>query len=111
MAASRFWGNARVSLKTLAQPLLQTARASVPQQCLHYALVALDWSQLHYNTHTSKQDRIDLTNSQDQGYELLTALLLSDQDGQPIAPLCHDLRAADGLHSTRYQRVCQPPTK
>jgi hypothetical protein len=111
MAAWRFWGNPRVPLPTLAQPLLAAARAAVPLECLDYALVVLDWSQLHYNTHTSKQDRIDLTNSKDQGYELLTALLLSDQDGQPLAPLCHDLRAADGLHSTRHRRVCQPPTK
>jgi hypothetical protein len=111
MAAWRFWANPRVPLQTLAQPLLEVARTTVPLECLDYALVALDWSQLHYNAHTSKQDRVELTNSKDLGYELLTALLLSDQDGQPIAPLCHDLRAAQGLYSTRHLRVCQPPSK
>jgi hypothetical protein len=110
-AAWRFWLNPRVGLKALAQPLLQEARTAVPLECLDYALVALDWSQLHYNHHTSKQDRIELAHSKDLGYELLTALLLSDQDGQPIAPLCHDLRGAAGLHSTRRQQVCRPPSK
>jgi hypothetical protein len=111
MAAWRFWANPRVCLKDLAQPLLEAARAAAPHECLDYALVVMDWSQLHYNTHTGKQDRVELTNSKDLGYELLTALLLSDQDGQPLAPLCQDLRGADGVQSTRYRRIYQPPTK
>jgi hypothetical protein len=111
MAAWRFWHNPRVSLQDIARPLLDAAHLAITRECLDYALVAMDWSQLHYHNHTSKRDRVDLSNSQDQGYELLTALLLSDQDGQPIAPLCHDLRAADGLHTTRHQHVCQPPSK
>jgi hypothetical protein len=110
-AAWRFWHNDNAPLTAVAQPLLDAARAALPLECLDYALVPLDWSQLHYNTHTCKKDRIDLTNSRDRGYELLTALLVSDQDGQPIAPLCHDLLAADGLHTTRHGRICQPPTK
>jgi hypothetical protein len=110
-AAWRFWLNPRVSLQALAQPLLDEARAAVPLECLDYALVAIDWSQLHYNNHTSKQDRVELAHSKDLGYELLTALLLSDTDGQPIAPLCHDLRGTFGLHSTRRSYASQPPTK
>ena len=110
-AAWRFWANPRVGLKALAQPLLECARAAVPVECLDYALVALDWSWLHYNGHTSKQDRVGLAHANDQGYELLTALLLSDQDGQPLAPLCLDLRGHGGLSSTRLVNVCQPPTK
>ncbi len=111
MAAWRFWHNPRVALQTLAQPLLAEARAAVPLECLDYALVALDWSQLHYNSHTSKEDRIPLAHGNDHGYELLTALLMSDGDGQPIAPLCHDLRGASGLHSTRRPYASPPPTK
>jgi Transposase DDE domain len=110
-AAWRFWRNPDADLRVLAQPLLDAARAAVPLECLDYALVAIDWSQLHYNNHTSKQDRVELANSNDLGYELLTALLISDGDGQPIAPLCHDLRGASGLHSTRRPYACQPPTK
>ena len=110
-AAWRFWANDRVSLKGLAQPLLDDARAAVPGECLDYALVVHDWSLLHYNEHPSKADRIELAHSQDLGYELQTALLLSDQDGQPIAPLGHELRGAAGVYSTRHERVCQPPAK
>ncbi len=80
-------------------------------ECFDYALTVLDWSQIHLDSHTGKLDRIDLTNSHDRGYELLTALLISDQDGQPIAPLCQDLRAADGIHSTRLAGLGTAPTK
>lgn len=110
-AAWRFWLNPRVELQTLARPLLAEARAAAVLECLDYALVALDWSRLHYNNHTSKHDRVALAHSNDLGYELLTALLLSDNDGQPIAPLCHDLRSASGLHSTRRPYASPPPAK
>src|SRR5262245_37796846 len=110
-AAWRFYKNPRVGLKDLAGPLLQAARAAVPLECLDYALVVHDWSRLHYTAHHSKQDRVPLAHAQDQGYELQTALLLSDQDGQPIAPLCHDLLAAPGVYSTRRQRVLPAPAK
>ncbi len=110
-AAWRFWANPRTPLKTLAQPLLEAATAAVPLECLDFALVVHDWSLLHYNGHLSKLDRVELAHSKDLGYELQTALLLSDQDGQPIAPLCQTLRAADGLYSTRSSQVRQPPAK
>jgi hypothetical protein len=110
-AAWRFCANPRATLPILAQPLLDLARQAVPIDCLDYALVVLDWSQLHYSKHTGKRDRIELTNFHDLGYELLTALLLSDQTGRPIAPICQDLRAADGLHSTRFPTVHGPVTK
>lgn len=110
-AAWRFWANPRVSLKDLAGPLLEAARDCVPVECLDYALVVHDWSLLHYNGHPSKLDRVELAHAKDQGYELQTALLLSDRDGQPIAPLCQALRGQGGIYSTRTDRVSQPPTK
>lgn len=100
-AAWRFYGNGRISLPQLAQPLLQCAAQDVPEHCQQWTLVALDWCNLHLNGHDSKEDRIQLAHSKDLGYELLTALALSDVTGAPIAPLCLELRAADGLHSTR----------
>src|SRR5438270_12171082 len=99
-AAWRFWANPRTQLKTLAQPLLEAARAAVPAECLDYALVVHDWSQLHYNGHASKGDRVELAHAKDRGYELQTALLVSDQDGRPIAPACHAPRAAEAVYST-----------
>jgi|SRR5208282_1398814 len=102
----RFCGNRRLTLPKLAQPLLARARQAANQCCRRYALVVHDWSNLDYRTHASKQDRIVLGNALEIGYELRSALLVSDR-GEPLAPLCQDLRAADGVHSTR-QPCVQP---
>jgi hypothetical protein len=76
--------------------------------CDRYALVVLDWCPLHFNGQQARDDRVTLAHHQDWGYDLLGALLLSDRDGAPIAPLCLELRAADGVHSTRDDRVLAP---
>lgn len=110
-AAWRFWANPRTDLTTLAQPLRDAACAAVATECLDYALIVQDGFWLHYNGHSSKGDRVTLAHTKDLGYERQTALLLSDQDGQPIAPLCHDLRGSAGVYSTRRQRVLPPPAK
>jgi len=110
-AAWRFWTNPSITLPDLARPLIDVARDAVPVECLDFALVVIDWSQLHYHKHTRKLDRVSLTNTKDPGYELLTALLISDSTGQPIAPLCQDLRAADGIHSTRFDKPRRAVTK
>ena len=104
-AAWRFYANPGVSLPQLAKPLLDCAAGAVAGSCDAHVLVALDWSPLHYNGHGSKGDRVALSNRNDLGYELLTALALGDRDGSPLAPLCLELRAADGVHSTRGERV------
>jgi hypothetical protein len=107
-AAWRFFSNPRVGLVQLAAPLIQCARDCVSQACKHWLPVAMDWCNLHLNDHDSKTDRVELANSEDLGYELLTALALSDRDGSPIAPLCLEMRAADGVHSTRAQQPLPP---
>jgi len=100
-AAWRFYGNDAVTLPQLAGPLIECAGLDVPGACDERTLVVLDWSNLHYCDHDAKADRIELAHARDLGYELLTALAVSDRDGAPIAPLCLDLRAAGGVHSTR----------
>jgi hypothetical protein len=107
-AAWRFYGNERVELPELCQPLLSHARAATAQCCDERALVVLDWSNLHYDGHESKWDRVALSSERDFGYELLTALVVSDRDGSPLAPACLEMRAADGLHSTRSAEVSKP---
>jgi hypothetical protein len=107
-AAWRFYSNERVTLPGLCAPLLEHARASVPECCDQWLLVVLDWSNLHYNSHVSKTDRVALSMKNDLGYEMLTALGLSDRDGSPIAPLCLELRAASGLHTTRSAEIQKP---
>ena len=100
-AAWRFYGNERVSLPALAQPLINQGRMALEQSSAEYGLVVHDWSHLNYNGHTSKADRIDSAKDRRQGYELQSALLLSDRQGEPLAPVYQNLRCAAGLHSTR----------
>jgi uncharacterized membrane protein len=105
-AAGRFLNNRRVSLRALADPLIEFARQEVPRICDSYLLCVHDWSQLMYPNHTGKKDRVTLSSRQrPEGYELQTALLVSDRDGAPIAPAVMGLRAADGVHCTRYGNV------
>src|SRR5215207_7692538 len=77
-AAWRFYANPRVTLGQLAGPLVGCGRAGVASSCDAFALVVLDWCQLHYNGHASKADRVGLAHDKDLGYELLTALAVSD---------------------------------
>jgi len=100
-AAWRFYSNPRVHLPELAAPLLACAGTDVPRACQDWMLVALDWCWLHFGGHASKLDRVALHHSNDLGYELLDALAISDRDGSPLAPLCFELRAKDGTHTTR----------
>jgi hypothetical protein len=109
-AAWRFYANGSVGLPQLAAPLLDLARAEAPGCCDSHVLVALDFCPLHYGSHPSKADRVALAHRRDLGYELLTALAVSDRDGSPVAPLCLELRAADGVHSTRAGRPLPPPS-
>lgn len=110
-AAWRFYRNDATTLTQLAQPLLDHARQGVADHCSDYALVVHDWSQLHYNHHTSKDDRVALSQSTDLGYELQSALLVSDRTGEPLAPVFHGLRAADGVHSSQSGAVEPPPSQ
>lgn len=102
LAAHRFLNNDRVSLRKLAGPLLEAGRTEAGTACDHYLLVAHDWSQLMYAAHACKQDRVALSSKRaPEGYELQTALLMSDRDGSPLAPAVLSLRAADGVHCSR----------
>lgn len=103
-AAYRFWSNGRVTLPQLAQPLLVAAREAVQRDCCRYALVMHDWSQLSYNGHARKADRVALTQGNDLGYELQTALLVSDH-GDPLVPVHLGLRSAEGVHSSAASTV------
>ena len=56
--------------------------------------------------HEAKRDRIVLSSRRvPEGYELQSALLISDRDGAPLAPLAMSLRAADGVHCSRSWKV------
>lgn len=104
-AAWRFFSNDSVSLPALAEPIIDYARQLSPSQLQSYALVAHDFSGLNFTSHESKPDRISLYRESDLGYFLQSALLISDRDGAPLAPLYVGLEAADGVHSSRRPAV------
>jgi hypothetical protein len=106
--AWRFYQHAGITVCGLAKPLLQVGRAAVVEDCDAFVLVVHDWSQLHYNGHPSKEDRVPLTQATDLGYELQTVLLVSDRDGSPLAPVSLSLRAADGVHCSRQRTLRKP---
>jgi Transposase DDE domain len=110
-AAWRFYSNEQVDLPTLCSPLIEHACTSVPECCDEWVLVIGDWSNLHYNGHESKSDRIALSRRNDLGYEMFTGLAVSDRDGSPIAPLCLELRAGNGLHTTRCATAQKPASQ
>jgi hypothetical protein len=106
LAAHRFLNNERVALPTLAQPLIDAGRSEAATACDRYLLVAHDWSQLMYPEHSSKKDRIALSSKKaPEGYELQTALLVSDRDGLPLTPAVLSLRAAAGVHCSRCGKI------
>jgi hypothetical protein len=104
-AAWRFFANERVSLPALAEPMIEYAREVSDVKSSSYALVMHDFSDLNYMTHESKTDRIRLCNNLEYGYFLQSAVLVSDQAGEPLAPLYIGLEASDGVHSSRRERV------
>ena len=103
-AAWRFFHNPAVSLPQLVRPVQEATRQALAQAASFEALVVHDWSKLHYGTHSSKTDGVPLTQEGDLGYELLSALVLESQHGEPLGLVNQDIRAADGLHSTRHAR-------
>lgn len=107
-AAWRFYGNEAVTLPALAGPLVDHARSAVPVVCDGHVLVVIDWCNLHLNGHDHRGDRVELSSTRDLGYEALTALAVSDRDGAPLAPVCLEMRSADGVRTTRSDAVVPP---
>ncbi len=109
MAAWRFYANPRTTFPRLAAPLLAAATDLAGLHCRDFALVPVDWAWLNYSRHLSKADRAVGPEGL-LGYKLLSALLLSDQDGLPLAPLCTQLQTARGLLCSRFDRRRRPGT-
>lgn len=104
-AVWRFLNNPRVTLPELAAPLLETAWQETALSQSDYALVAHDWSRLHFGKHESKQDRLQMTHNRDVGYELQSSLLICAATGIPIAPVAQNLVTVDGSWSTREAEI------
>jgi hypothetical protein len=46
-----------------------------------------------------------LSHQYDVGYDLQTSLLVSDQGGAPLSPVCQNLVTQEGTHSTRAENI------
>ena len=105
--AWRFYANPAVSLRVLQEPLLAAAREGIAETCGDYALCIHDWSRLAYR-HANKPDRYAITHAYDQGYDLQSSVVVSDQTGQPIAPVAQCLVSALGRHATYDEESLEP---
>jgi hypothetical protein len=99
-AAWRFYANPRVNIRQLAKPLVDAAREGIAEACDEFVLVVHDWCNLHFNTHTSKEDRVSLSRSDDLGYEVHAVLSVGDRGGDPLAMIGMSLRASDGTRDS-----------
>lgn len=100
-AAWRFFNNDTATLAALVEPLREFGRSSVDTLQAPFVLLVHDWSKLAFEHEILKRDLVQLTHEHDIGYELTTALLVSADNGQPLAPMEMHLRTADGVLSTR----------
>ena len=100
-AAWRFLNNDRVTFTALAEPLRAVGRGHLAGTEAPFALLIHDWCKLSFAFAASKRDLTRLTHATDVGYELTTALLVSGDDGSPLAPMEMHLKTADGVLSTR----------
>jgi hypothetical protein len=106
--AWRFLNNDRVGLPDLVEPLRDMAREHAMQLQSRFAMLVHDWCKLTYKHPKRKPDLAQLTHATDVGYEMTTALLVSADDGRPIAPMEMHLKTADGVLSTRVSAQPEP---
>ncbi|MFM8332849.1 MAG: hypothetical protein ACKN9T_14290, partial [Candidatus Methylumidiphilus sp.] len=109
-AAWRFYANPSVTLAKLQEPLTAAARGGIAGHCDAYALCVHDGSRLSYK-HANKPDTYAITHAADIGYDLQTSLLVSDRDGQPLAPVAQRLVSADGSYATYGGATPDPQAK
>ena len=98
-ATWRFLSNERATLPALVEPLREDGRNRVKELKSRFAMLVHDWSKLSFAD--GKRDLTQLTHGTDVGYELMTALLVSADDGSPLAPMEIHLKTAEGVLSTR----------
>jgi len=100
-AAWRFHANERVTLAALVAPLRAVGGQRLASSNAPFALLVHDWSKLTFHHPQGKRDLAQLTHATDVGSEATTALLVSAEDGSPLAPMEVHLKTAAGMLSTR----------
>lgn len=101
-AAWRFLNNERIGLPALTKPLRKAGLSGASRSSAGFVMLAHDWCKLSFDHPRRKRDRVQLTHATDVGYELTTALLISADNGLPLAPMEMHLKTAHGLLSTRH---------
>ena len=114
-AAWRFYNNPNVDIPSLNDPILEKGLAQIQHVCKEYLLVAHDWSLINYRNHTAKTDCIETkrshsNNALSKGYDLQSALGISDITGEPITPLVHNLKTNDTVYSTYNNHIAMEQT-
>jgi hypothetical protein len=117
-AAWRFNANERVTLQALVEPLRALGCVQVELLQAPFAMLVHDWSKLTFRHPKGKRDLVQLTHETDVGYEVTAALLVSADDGSPLAPIllfvillsaCADFkpprRVVSGTHYSRRARL------
>jgi hypothetical protein len=99
--AWRFLNSERVKLPALAVPAREVGQTRFNLTSAEFGLLVHDWCKLTFMQPTRKQDLVQLTHETDVGYELTTALLVSADDGSPLAPMEMHLKTGQGVLSTR----------
>jgi hypothetical protein len=100
-AAWRFFNNPRVKLPELVEPLREEGRKQANASCAPFVILVHDWCKLTYHQAARKRDLTQLTHKTDVGYELTAALLVSADNGKPLALMEMHLKTANGVLSTR----------
>lgn len=104
--AYRFLHNPRITLRALAEPLVDEARRGATEACDRFVLAVHDWSLIRFRRHHAKLDRQTIgSRAWKEGYELHACLAVSDREGRPLAPVAMSLHADDGAHCTRSCEV------
>ena len=99
--AWRFLNSDRVKLPALAVPLREVGQTRLNDTSAEFGLLVHDWCKFTFQQPARKQDLVQLTHETDVGYELTTALLVSADDGSPLAPMEMYLKTGQGVLSTR----------
>ena len=85
----------------MVEPLRAVGRDRLATAEGPFALLVHDWSKLSFDHPKGKRDLAQLTHKTDVGYEATAALLVSGEDGSPLAPMEVHLKTAAGVLSTR----------
>jgi len=102
-AAWRFFNNPKVTSKDLFEPVKDSLKKEIANQCTNFVLAVSDWSHLDYKKHTSKKE-LKSENRKDTcmkiGYDLQSTIAVSDRSGKPISPMVHNLKTNSKIYST-----------